>query len=63
MAPGSGCARRFGSRMDSRLGFIVKGGDRVGHWGGVIVYHRHDEKGLKWEPGGVMSGAGSGGPE
>ena len=22
------------------------------------MYHRHDEKGLKWEPGGVMSGAG-----
>ena len=21
---------------------IVKGGDRVGHWGGGIVYHRHE---------------------
>ena len=23
-----------------------------------IVYHRHDEKGLNWEPGGIRSGAG-----
>ena len=22
------------------------------------MYHRHDEKGLNWEPGGVRSGAG-----
>ena len=36
----------------------VNGAEKVGHWGGGIVYHRHDEKGLKWEPGGVMSGAG-----
>ena len=25
------------------------------HRGGGIVYHRHDEKGLNWEPGGVRS--------
>ena len=36
----------------------VNGAGKLGHWGGGIVYHRHDEKGLKWEPGGVMSGAG-----
>ena len=35
----------------------VKGGERVYHCGGGIVYHRHDEKGLNWEPGGVKSGA------
>ena len=23
-------------------GYTVKGGDRVGHWGGGIVYHRHE---------------------
>ena len=22
------------------------------------MYHRHDEKGLNWEPGGIRSGAG-----
>ena len=22
------------------------------------MYHRHDEKGLDWEPGGIRSGAG-----
>ena len=37
-----------------------KGGEKVGHRGGGIVYHRHDEKGLNWEPGGVRSGAGVG---
>ncbi len=37
---------------------IVKGGDKVSHCGGGIVYHRHDEKELNWEPGGVRSGAG-----
>ena len=36
----------------------VKGGEKVDHCGGGIVYHRHDEKGLNWEPGGVRSGAG-----
>ena len=41
-----------------RLPILVNGAEKVGHWGGGIVYHRHDEKGLKWEPGGVMSGAG-----
>ena len=29
---------------------IVKGGDKVFHCGGGIVYHRHDEKELNWEP-------------
>ena len=36
----------------------VKGGDKVYHRGGGIVYHRHDEKELNWGPGGVRSGAG-----
>ena len=36
----------------------VKGGEKVFHCGGGIVYHRHDEKGLNWEPGGIRSGAG-----
>ena len=31
---------------------------KVDHCGGGIVYHRHDEKGLNWEPGGIRSGAG-----
>ena len=30
----------------------------LGHWGGGIVYHRHDEKELNWDLGGVRSGAG-----
>ena len=38
----------------------VKSGEKVGHRGGGIVYHRHDERGLNWEPGGVRSGAGVG---
>ena len=38
----------------------VKVGEKVGHRGGGIVYHRHDEKGLNREPGGVRSGAGAG---
>ena len=38
--------------------FPVKGGEKVYHRGGGIVHHRHDEKGLNWEPGGVRSGAG-----
>ena len=37
---------------------IVKDGEKVYHCGGGIVYHRHDEKGLNWEPGGIRSGAG-----
>ena len=37
---------------------FVKGGEKVYHCGGGIVYHRHDEKGLNWEPGGIRSGAG-----
>ena len=36
----------------------VKGGEKVYHCGGGIVYHRQDEKGLNWEPGGVRSGSG-----
>ena len=36
----------------------VKGGEKVYHCGGGIVYHRQDEKGLNWEPGGIRSGAG-----
>ena len=36
----------------------VKGGEKVYHCGGGIAYHRHDEKGLNWEPGGIRSGAG-----
>ena len=36
----------------------VKGGEKVYHCGGGIEYHRHDEKGLNWEPGGIRSGAG-----
>ena len=36
----------------------VKGVEKVSHCGGGIVYHRHDEKELNWEPGGVRSGAG-----
>ena len=36
----------------------VKGGEKVYHCGGGIVYHRHDEKGLNWEPSGIRSGAG-----
>ena len=39
-------------------GGSVKGGEKVYHCGGGIVYHRHDEKRLNWEPGGVRSGAG-----
>ena len=31
------------------------------HRGGGIVYHRHDEKELNWEPGGVRSGVNGGG--
>ena len=37
---------------------LVKGGEKVYHCGGGIVYHRHDEEGLNWEPGGIRSGAG-----
>ena len=36
----------------------VKGGEKVFHCGGGIVYHQNDEKELNWEPGGVRSGAG-----
>ena len=31
----------------------VKGGEKVGYRGGENMYHRHDEKELNWEPGGV----------
>ena len=40
------------------LMWLVKGGEKVYHCGGGIVYHRHDEKGLNWEPDGIRSGAG-----
>ena len=36
----------------------VKGGEKVYHCGGGIVYDPHDEKELNWESGGVRSGAG-----
>ena len=39
--------------------WLVNGGEKVGHCGGGIVYHRHDEKELNWEPGGVRSGSGA----
>ena len=32
------------------IGGIVNCGEKVDHRGGGIVYHRHDEKGLNWEP-------------
>ena len=38
------------------LAGAVKGGEKVGHRGGGIVYHRHDEKELNWELRGVRSG-------
>ena len=47
------CSRATALAMRS-----VKGGEKVYHCGGGIVYHRHDEKGLNWEPGGIRSGAG-----
>ena len=37
---------------------IYKGGEKVYHCGGGIVYQRQDEKEPNWEPGGVRSGAG-----
>ena len=46
-----------GSHVAGIVG-AVKGGEKVYHCGGGIVYHRHDEKGLNWEPGGIRSGAG-----
>ena len=42
---------------------VVKGGEKVGHHGGGIVYHQHDGKELNWEQGwirGPQSGSGSG---
>ena len=52
-----GCGdHNLGVRFQSQGG--VKGGEKVYHCGGGIVYHRHDEKGLNWEPGGIRSGAG-----
>ena len=44
--------------MSVREAARVKGGEKVYHCGGGIVYHRHDEKGLNWEPDGIRSGAG-----
>ena len=64
----SGSRKKFRLRYDRIVSFdpyddgfgimSVKGGGKVDHCGGGIVYHRHDEKGLNWEPGGVRSGAG-----
>ena len=45
------------------MAFPVKGGDKVFHCGGGIVYHRHDGKEPNWEPGWVRSGAGVADPE
>ena len=39
----------------AKEGASVKGGEKVSHGGGGIVYHRHDEKELNWEPGEVRS--------
>ena len=50
--------RRGGQTGGIGRGLFVKGGEKVFHCGGGIVYHRHDEKELNWEPGGVRSGAG-----
>ena len=47
-----------GNAFSTRTGSAVKGGEKVYHCGGGIVYHRHDEKGLNWEPGGIRSGPG-----
>ena len=44
--------------LRSFLSAGVKGGEKVYHWGSGMMYHRHDEKELNWEPGGVRSGAG-----
>ena len=38
---------------------IVKGGEKVYHRGGGIVYHQHDGEEPNWEPVGVRSGAGN----
>ena len=56
-AYGSGRNAFEASRRGTEL-VSVKGGEKVYHCGGGIVYHRHDEKGLNWEPGGIRSGAG-----
>ena len=48
----------FRGMGDGLLMIRVKGGEKVYHCGGGIVYHRHDEKGLNWESGGIRSGAG-----
>ena len=47
-----------GTLMVDTSSIPVKGGEKVYHCGGGIVYHRHDEKGLNWEPDGIRSGAG-----
>ena len=43
--------------MSRATAWCVKGGDKVYHRGGEIVYLRHDEEELSWELGGVRSGA------
>ena len=50
--------RKTGAVRENDGNRPVKGGEKVYHCGGGIVYHRHDEKGLNWEPGGIRSGAG-----
>ena len=50
-------SRMWGTPAGCRVQHI-KGGDKVFHRGGGIVYHPHDEKELNCEPGGVRSGAG-----
>ena len=47
-----------GSTQEESVQLGAKGGEKVGHRGGGIVYHRHDEKELNCEPDGVRSGAG-----
>ena len=53
-----GATLLFRGMLGVSVSLIVKGGEKVYHCGGGIVYHRHDEKGLNWEPGGIRSGAG-----
>ena len=50
---------KLGSSLEAAVSsagrLTVKGGDKVYHCGGGIVYHRHDEKEVNWEPGGVRN--------
>ena len=60
LALGTDPLNRIGATFGNSIfmGAFVKGGEKVYHCGGGIVYHRHDEKGLNWEPDGIRSGAG-----